>query len=163
MQRTRPSCIKSTLILHCPALSVHSRLSAVHGRTRRQGGGKRTGKWPANWGWIAAVKRALPIPVISNGNLRHHTDIAQCLEATGADGIMRCATRGCEGALVMHARCTRWLGSRRLAREGDLEGLRGWPSQKNWCHKLEADRVACLQRMRGPEAPLYLLPLPYWP
>ena len=34
----------------------------VHGRTRSQGGGRRTGKWPANWGWISAVKRAVRRP-----------------------------------------------------------------------------------------------------
>uniref|UniRef100_A0A7S4URN9 DUS-like FMN-binding domain-containing protein n=2 Tax=Guillardia theta TaxID=55529 RepID=A0A7S4URN9_GUITH len=60
----------------------------VHGRTRVQGGGKRTGRWPANWEWIRAVKQALDIPVISNGNIRTHRDIEECLAATGADGVM---------------------------------------------------------------------------
>jgi len=60
----------------------------VHGRTRIQGGGKRTGRWPANWEWVRAVKQALDIPVISNGNIRNHRDVQNCLAATGADGVM---------------------------------------------------------------------------
>jgi tRNA-dihydrouridine synthase 1 len=61
----------------------------VHGRTRHQGGGKRTGKWPANFEWIRAVKEALPIPVISNGNVRCYEDLFESMRATGCDGVMR--------------------------------------------------------------------------
>ena len=66
----------------------------VHGRTRGGGGGKRTGKWLANWDWIRSVKRAVSIPVVSNGNIRVHHDIEACLAYTGAD----CVMSGC-GAL----------------------------------------------------------------
>jgi tRNA-dihydrouridine synthase len=66
----------------------------VHGRTRGGGGGKRTGKWLANWDWIRSVKLAVSIPVVSNGNIRVHRDIESCLQHTGAD----CVMSGC-GAL----------------------------------------------------------------
>ena len=66
----------------------------VHGRTRDGGGGKRTGKWPANWDWIRAVKHAVGVPVVSNGNIRAYGDITRCLDHTGAD----CVMSGC-GAL----------------------------------------------------------------
>lgn len=66
----------------------------VHGRTRGGGGGKRTGKWLANWDWIRSVKLAVSIPVVSNGNIRVHQDIDSCLQHTGAD----CVMSGC-GAL----------------------------------------------------------------
>ena len=60
----------------------------VHGRTRGGGGGKRTGKWLANWDWIREVKQAVGIPVVSNGNIRVYGDIEACLAHTGADAVM---------------------------------------------------------------------------
>mmetsp|Transcript_4174 Transcript_4174/g.15381 ORF Transcript_4174/g.15381 Transcript_4174/m.15381 type:complete len:255 (-) Transcript_4174:84-848(-) len=61
-------------------------LLAVHGRQR---GSQRHGrKGPADLDQIAAVKRALTIPVIANGNVRSPEDIWINLEKTRADGIM---------------------------------------------------------------------------
>ena len=37
---------------------------------------------------IAAVKKALHVPALANGNLRNIQDAQICLEATGADGVM---------------------------------------------------------------------------
>lgn len=60
-------------------------LVAVHGRTREE---KRTKSSAACWETIAAVKKALHVPVLANGNLRNIQDAQICLEATGADGVM---------------------------------------------------------------------------
>jgi tRNA-dihydrouridine synthase B len=59
------------------------KLIAVHGRTRVQG---YTGR--ADWDAIAAVKRAVNIPVIANGDVRTMADVAAIRERTGCDGVM---------------------------------------------------------------------------
>jgi tRNA-dihydrouridine synthase 1 len=56
---------------------------AVHGRTRQQRGND---PGPADWEAIAAVKAALRIPVIANGNVRTYEDARACLDVTGWAG-----------------------------------------------------------------------------
>ena len=57
---------------------------AVHGRRREQ----RHHEGPADWDTIAAVKEALDIPVIANGNVRTRADAERCLAVTGCDAVM---------------------------------------------------------------------------
>ena len=55
----------------------------VHGRTRAQ---MYTGK--ADWLTIAAVKRALQIPVVGNGDIFQAADAVRLRETTGCDAVM---------------------------------------------------------------------------
>ena len=60
-------------------------LIAVHGRTREQKGKNPP---PADWDQIKAVKNALDVPVIANGNVRCKEDADEAMRYTGADAVM---------------------------------------------------------------------------
>uniref|UniRef100_UPI001CB94AC4 tRNA-dihydrouridine(16/17) synthase [NAD(P)(+)]-like n=1 Tax=Erigeron canadensis TaxID=72917 RepID=UPI001CB94AC4 len=90
-------------------------LLAVHGRTRDEKDGK---KIRANWKAIHAVKNALRIPVLANGNIRHMEDVKQCLEETGADGVLSAETLLENPALFAGFRTVDWVSDSEV---GDQE------------------------------------------
>ena len=67
-------------------------LLAVHGRYRGSPMHRRDG--PAHLDRVREIKRALSIPVITNGNVRDAPGLLEALAFTGCDGVM-----SAEGAL----------------------------------------------------------------
>ena len=68
-----------------------AQLLTLHGRTREQGF-----KGRADWDAIRAVREALRVPLIANGDINSPDDAIRCLEQTGAAGVM--VGRGTMGA-----------------------------------------------------------------
>ncbi|WP_221304930.1 tRNA dihydrouridine synthase DusB [Inhella inkyongensis] len=74
---------KNALSLARKAEAAGIRLLTIHGRTREQGYGGE-----AEYETIAAVKRALAIPVVANGDIDTPEKALAVLQATGADALM---------------------------------------------------------------------------
>ena len=75
---------------------------AVHGRTREQ-----FYSGSADYAAIAAVKRAVGIPVIVSGDVRRPVDLKRALEITGADAVM--IGRGAQGNPWIFPQLIHWL------------------------------------------------------
>jgi tRNA-dihydrouridine synthase B len=102
---------------------------ALHARTREQG---YSGQ--ARWDWIAAVKQAVKIPVIGNGDVRTPQDACAMVAQTGCDAVMigRTApsnpwifrqieqyTAGCVGPGLRPSQAEAELGELALARTAE--------------------------------------------
>ena len=112
--------------LNAPALAARAEAAGVgmltvHGRTRCQ-----FFQDTADWAAVAAVKAAVTVPVIVNGDIRSLADARQALAASGADGVM--IGRGAYGAPWLPGRIAAGLasgsdaGAPSLAEQSDIAG-----------------------------------------
>jgi tRNA-dihydrouridine synthase B len=74
---------RNAVVLARAAEQAGVRMVTVHGRTREQGYRGR-----AEYATIAAVKAALRIPVVANGDIDSPQKAREVLDATGADAVM---------------------------------------------------------------------------
>ncbi|XP_057806659.1 uncharacterized protein LOC131021478 isoform X2 [Salvia miltiorrhiza] len=108
-------------------------LLAVHGRTRDEKDGK---KFRADWRAIKAVREAVRIPVLANGNIRHIEDVWQCMEETGVEGVLSAEPLLENPALFAGYRTAEWVpGHEETCKDGELDQAQLLVEYLNFCEK----------------------------
>ena len=82
-------------------------LIAIHGRTREQ---KQASAIRADWDAIRAVRQALRVPVLGNGNIQTLEDCGRLMEYTGGGRGLYCTVlhhaSWCRRTCLPHSECT---------------------------------------------------------
>ncbi|KAL4427937.1 hypothetical protein ABPG75_002026 [Micractinium tetrahymenae] len=118
-------CVQRTVEYALMLERAGASLLAIHGRTRAQ---KRASEVRAEWEHIRAVKQALRIPVLGNGNIRTRADCHTLMDATGVDGVMSAESLLVDPAL---------FSARRLQPGGEYGHLDGCHLLLEYCDLLD--------------------------
>jgi len=115
---------------------------AVHGRTRTQ-----MYAGAADWNWIRAVKDAVSIPVMANGDVFRPHDAQRILNVTGADMVM--VGRGAFGNPWLLAGCAAALEGREVPPTPTVaERCAMAERQFRLAAEHKGERLACLEMRR---------------
>ncbi len=122
---------------------------ALHARTREQG---YSGQ--ARWEWIAAIKDAVKIPVIGNGDIRTPEDACAMVAQTGCDAVMigrmAPANPWIFRQIEQYCSTTHHVGAGALGNSGEPtlaspdEGVRGYVASR-YDEPSEADRYQMIR------------------
>ena len=110
---------KNAVHIACAAEGAGIAMVAVHGRTREQGY-----QGEAEYETVAAVKRALSIPVVANGDIDSPAKAKAVFDATGADAIM--IGRAAQGRPWIFGEIAHYLATGELAPAPRVADVKQW-------------------------------------